>query len=42
MELYLKNEVKSKISKQLNVSFEYVNQIERENTGKFRAVKSYL
>ena len=42
MELFLKNEVKSKISQQLNVSFEYVDSIERESTGKFRAVKSFL
>jgi phenylacetate-CoA ligase len=42
MELFLKKEVKSKISQQLNVSFEYVDSIERESTGKFRAVKSYL
>jgi phenylacetate-CoA ligase len=42
MELFLKNEVKSKISQQLNVSFEYVDSIERESTGKFRAVKSFI
>ena len=42
MEIFLKNEVKSKISQQLDVSFEYFDSIERESTGKFRAVKSYL
>ena len=42
MEALLKKEVNSKISKLLKVSFEYVNEIERESTGKFRAVKSYL
>lgn len=42
MELFLKNEVKSKISQQLNVTFEYVDSIKRESTGKFSAVKSYL
>lgn len=31
-----------KISPKLDVKFEYVNKIEREQTGKFRAVKSYL
>lgn len=42
IEALLKKEVSVKISKKLKVSFEYVDQIERENTGKFRAVKSYL
>lgn len=42
MEKKLRNEVKSKISESLKVYFEYVNEIERENTGKFRAVKSLL
>lgn len=36
------NEVSSKISSKLKIKFEYVNEIERESTGKFRAVKSYL
>jgi phenylacetate-CoA ligase len=38
----LKKEVHSKVSKKLVISFEYVDHIERENTGKFRAVKSYI
>ncbi|EIA10235.1 coenzyme F390 synthetase [Flavobacterium frigoris PS1] len=38
----LRKIVHSKISPKLEVNFEYVNEIERENTGKFRAVKSYL
>ncbi len=38
----LKNEVKTRVSPQLAVRFEYVNEIARERTGKFRAVKSYL
>lgn len=42
IETFLKKEVSSKISKKLKVFFEYVDQIERENTGKYRAVKSYL
>ena len=42
METHLKKEVNSKISKSLKVSFEYINEVEREATGKFRAVKTYL
>jgi len=42
METHLKKEVNSKISKTLKVSFEYINEIERDATGKFRAVKTYL
>ena len=38
----LKKEVHNKISPKLNVYFEYPLKIERERTGKFRAVKSYL
>jgi phenylacetate-CoA ligase len=34
--------VRSKISPMLNVKFNYVDEIERETTGKFRAVRSYL
>jgi phenylacetate-CoA ligase len=41
-EKILINEVVSKISPTLKVYFEYVPEIEREMTGKFRAVKSYL
>lgn len=35
-------EIKEKISPLFKVNFEYPNEIEREATGKFRAVKSYL
>lgn len=42
MEPFLKKEVRTKVSQQLKVEFEYVESIERESTGKFRAVKSYL
>lgn len=42
MEPFLKKEVRTKVSQQLNVEFEYIDSIERESTGKFRAVKSYL
>lgn len=38
----ISKEVYSKISPSLKVKFEYINEIEREATGKFRAVKSYL
>ena len=41
-EQMLKEEVSLKISPGLIVKFEYPNEIEREATGKFRAVKSYL
>ena len=41
-EKILIKETYSKISPKLKVKFEYVNEIEREQTGKFRAVKSYL
>jgi phenylacetate-CoA ligase len=41
-EKLLIKEVYSKISQKLTVAFEYVSEIEREHTGKFRAVKSYL
>tara|TARA_R110002033_G_scaffold69140_5_gene120544 strand:+ start:2796 stop:4166 length:1371 start_codon:yes stop_codon:yes gene_type:complete len=41
-ERLLIKETYSKISPKLKVKFEYVNEIEREQTGKFRAVKSYL
>lgn len=38
----LKEEVRNKVSQSLKVSFEYLREIERERSGKFRAVKSYL
>jgi phenylacetate-CoA ligase len=38
----LKKEVALKVSPSLNVKFEYLQEIERETTGKFRAVKSYV
>lgn len=41
-EINLKKEVSEKVSPSLSVTFEYVNEIEREVTGKYRAVKSYL
>ena len=41
-EAILNKKTYSKISPKLDVKFEYVNEIEREQTGKFRAVKSYL
>ena len=41
-EQLLIKEVQSKISPQLEVQFEYIDNIERETTGKFRAVKSYF
>lgn len=41
-EFHLREEVRNKISPLLDVQFEYVNEIEREATGKFRAVKSYI
>ena len=41
-EALLIKEVHSKISPRLKVSFEYIDKIEREATGKFRAVKSLL
>lgn len=41
-EKILRDEVHNKISPSLEVHFEYVDEIEREITGKFRAVKSYI
>jgi phenylacetate-CoA ligase len=41
-EKVLLKEVASKVSPKLKVFFEYVSEIERGQTGKFRAVKSYL
>jgi phenylacetate-CoA ligase len=41
-EKYILSEIKSKISRKLKVDFEYVPEIEREKSGKFRAVKSLL
>jgi phenylacetate-CoA ligase len=41
-EKLLLKEVGSKISPNLSVTFEYVDHIERETTGKFRAVKSFV
>lgn len=38
----IRDEVKNWISPQLNVVFQYVTEIERESSGKFRAVKSLL
>lgn len=38
----VREEVKHRVSSQLKVNFEYVDQIEREPNGKIRAVKSYL
>lgn len=38
----LEHMVKAMISPKLKVHFEYVTEIEREDNGKFRAVKSYL
>ena len=38
----IRTSVKKKISPTLEVNFEYIDAIERETTGKFRAVKSYL
>jgi phenylacetate-CoA ligase len=38
----IRKEVHDKISPKLNVIFEYPSVIERERTGKFRAVKSFL
>ncbi len=42
LEKLLRKEIKNKISRGLNISFEYVSEIERTNTGKFRAVKSLI
>ncbi|MGG6231750.1 phenylacetate--CoA ligase family protein [Tenacibaculum sp. SDUM215027] len=42
VEKLLRKEIKNKISRGLKVSFEYVSEIERSNTGKFRAVKSLI
>jgi phenylacetate-CoA ligase len=39
---FLVQEIASKISPGLEVSFEYVSEIDKEMNGKFRAVKSYL
>jgi phenylacetate-CoA ligase len=41
-EQLLVNEIKRWISPRLEISFEYVDEIERESSGKFRAVKSLL
>jgi len=41
-ENYIRQEIKKWISPKLKVTFEYVKEIERENNGKFRAVKSFL
>lgn len=41
-EIFLKREVANRVSSKLDVDFEYVDEIEREPTGKFRAVKSFL
>lgn len=38
----VREEVKHRVSSQLKVNFEYVDQIEREPNGKIRAVRSYL
>lgn len=38
----LLNEVKKWISPTISVNFEYVKEIERTNTGKFRAVRSFI
>ena len=42
MERYLKEEVHSMISPSIKVYFEYVDNIERTKSGKFKAVVSYL
>ena len=41
-EILLQKEISDKVSPLLKVKFEYINEIEREATGKFRAVKSFL
>ena len=41
-EILLETELHNKVSPKIKVLFEYVDEIEREITGKFRAVKSYL
>lgn len=41
-EQFIRGEVEKWISKDLQVNFDYVNEIEREKNGKFRAVKSFL
>jgi len=41
-EAFLREEVKRRVSPRLKVQFEYVDEIEREPNGKFRAVKSLL
>ena len=41
-EEFLRQEVKNKVSSQLLVDFEYVDEIEPENNAKIRAVKSLL
>ncbi|NQU35035.1 MAG: phenylacetate--CoA ligase family protein [Bacteroidetes bacterium] len=38
----LLNEVAKKVSPSLKVKFEYLSEIERENTGKYRSVRSYV
>jgi len=42
VEEIIRKSVANKISSTLEVKFEYPNLIEREATGKFRAVKSYI
>ncbi len=41
-EAFIANEIHDWISPQLAVKFEYIDEIERESNGKFRAVKSLL
>lgn len=41
-EEYIRQEIKRRISPRLNVDFEYVREIDREATGKLRAVKNYI
>jgi phenylacetate-CoA ligase len=41
-ERFIASEIKRWISPRLEINFEYVDEIERENSGKFKAVKSRL
>jgi phenylacetate-CoA ligase len=41
-ETLLRDEIKRRVSPRLKVSFEYVDEIERESSGKFRAVRSLI
>ncbi len=41
-ERFIANEITRWVSSRLDISFEYVDEIERENSGKFKAVKSLL